>query len=191
MEPSARSASAIGAEPSPEVPPPADDEAVNALRYIPIISQQLTHLQASSAAGSEVRRRRRRAGGGTKAAAPAAVENAESASELGAGVSEPPADMVQAQRSAAAEPSTAPQVPAAIESASGPTSRSGGGVRAAGRALVSSSRVSSLVEETDVVGEIVSTSQSGGRFLSGAVESGDSVLKRTVFKEMPLDGLLL
>ena len=64
-------------------------------------------------------------------------------------------------------------------------------MRAQGRPVVATSRVSALVEDTDVVGEILSTSQSGGRFLSGAVESGDSVLKRTVFKEMPLDGALL
>jgi hypothetical protein len=87
-----------------------------------------------------------------------------------------------------ATPSAEPQVPPSVESSSVPVSRAGGGFRAQGRPSVASSRVSALVEDTDVVGEIISTSQSGGRFLSGAVESGDSVLKRTVFKEMPLDG---
>ena len=90
-------------------------------------------------------------------------------------------------------PSTAPEVPAAppaVHSSSGPAPRAGGGARAQGRSAVASSRVSALVEDTDVVGEVVSTSQSGGRFLTVAVESGDSVLNRSVFKEMPLDGPL-
>ena len=139
---------------------------------------------AGSAAGSDVRRRRRRG------RAPVLADDAVPVPQSG-----DTAAAVSAQPDAVTGPSppveAAPSVPPAIPSASAPISRAGGGVRAQGRPVVATSRVSALVEDTDVVGEILSTSQSGGRFLSGAVESGDSVLKRTVFKEMPLDGALL
>ena len=140
-------------------------------------------LQASSVAGSEARRRRRRAGGGgVRAAVPAAAEDAAAHAQPG-----DPASGVTTAHSLAGvtDAVQAPRAPPAIPSPSAPA-RSHGRPGAA-----SSSRVSALVEETDVVGEVVSTSQSGIRVLSGALESGDSVLKRTVFKEMPLDGSFL
>jgi hypothetical protein len=136
-------------------------------------------LQASSVAGSEARRRRRRAGGvGVRAAVPAAAEDAVDHAQPG-----DPASGVAAAHSLAGvtDAAQAPRAPPAIQSLSAPA-------RALGRSAAASSRVSALVEDTDVVGEVVSTSQSGIRVLSGALESGDSVLKRTVFKEMPLDG---
>ena len=136
-------------------------------------------LQASSVAGSEARRRRRRAGGGgVRAAVPAAAEDAVDHAQPG-----DPASGVAAAHSLAGvtDAAQAPRAPPAIQSLSAPA-------RALGRSAAGSSRVSALVEDTDVVGEVVSTSQSGIRVLSGALESGDSVLKRTVFKEMPLDG---
>ena len=185
--------STAAAEAAPAVHPPGDgDEAVTRSPHAPVfVCVIVPFLQASSAAGSEVRRRRRRAGGGgSRAPAPVAAEEA-----LHVAPSTDTAAGVSAQPDAVAGPppavEAAPSVPPAIPSSSAPVSRAGGGVRAPGRPAVANSRVSALVEETDVVGEVLSTSQSGGRFLSGAVESGDSVLKRTVFKEMPLDGALL
>lgn len=182
-------------EPAPEVQPPADvDEAVNYPHSI-AHAQQLTRVQASSAAGSEVRRRRRRAGGGVKAA-PSAVVGGEvpaSASEppppasadSGAGVGASSHDVASSHGSAAASAAAPPP----IESSTLPVTRAAGSYRLQGRSAAALSRASALVEDTDVVGEIVSTSQNGSRFMSGAVESGDSVLKRTIFKEMPIDGM--
>lgn len=175
MDPNEGSAAA---DLAPEVQPPADvDEA------------------ASSAAGSEVRRRRRRAGGGVKAApssvvegeipAPASEPPPPASADSGAGVGAPSHAVAPSDGSAAASAAAPPP----IESATLPVTRAVGGFRPQGRSTAASSRVSALVEDTDVVGEIVSTSQNGGRFMSGAVESGDSVLKRTIFKEMPIDGV--
>lgn len=146
------------------------------------------HAQASSVAGSEVRRRRRR----VKVAAPDAAEDSAAVHQHGdsaAGVASS-SDAGLSQGAGAAASSEAPAPPPAIQSSSDPALHAGTGIRSHGRPVIASSRVSALVEDTDVVGEILSTSQSGGRFLTGAVESGDSVLKRSVFKEMPLDGPL-
>jgi hypothetical protein len=188
MQPIASVASAL---PAHEAQLPAEgDEAVILLEIIISVSNGV-HVQASSAAGSEVRRRRRRAKAASSDAAVTGPQPDDSAAGvvISSDAANSQSPIVEASASASAVP-ISPPAPVATHSSSGPALRAGGGVRAQGRSALASSRVSALVEDADVVGEIIASSQSGGRFLSGAVESGDSVLKRSVFKEMPLDGAL-